>query len=56
MTYVKCWFVLASVPSVVFGTGQTSNKCLLIGSDHFKQMISQQDDFQKTRIEAGIGG
>lgn len=49
-------FFLASVPSVVFGTGKTSNKCLLIGSDHFKQMVSQEDVFQKTRIEAGIGG
>lgn len=56
MTYVKCWFVLASVPSVVCATGKTSNKCLSISSDHFKQMVSQQDIFQKTRIEAGLVG
>lgn len=56
MMYVKCWFVLASVPSMVFGTGKTSSQCLLIGPDNFKQMVSQQGVFQNTRVKAGIGG
>lgn len=32
------------------------DKGLLIDSDNFKQMVGQQGVFQKTRVEAGIGG